>query len=109
MQQNTSVDSRISSSVQNLPRLNIGLSKSLLFEDQAAPLPHVVPRCFDGKCPIQQDFSCACLVRSNMDIADALLHEISIVLSIDLGERAMLRQERSLATDLRINYKPTND
>ena len=110
MQQNTSVDSSISSSVQNLPRLNIGLSKSLLFEDQAAPLPHVVPRYFDGKGPIQQDvmhnFSCARLVRPNVDIADALLHEISIVLSIDLGERAMLTQERSLATDLRIRYKP---
>jgi hypothetical protein len=44
-----------------------------------------------------------------VDIADALLHEISIVSSIDRGERAMLRQERSLATDFRISYKPTND
>src|SRR5437016_11100144 len=55
MQQNTSVDSRIGSSVQNHPRLNIGVGKSLLFEDQAAPWPQVVPRCFDGKRPIQQD------------------------------------------------------
>jgi hypothetical protein len=57
-------------------------------------LPHVIPRCFDGKCPIQQDvmdnFSCARLVRSNVDIADALLHEISIVVSIGRGERTML-------------------
>jgi hypothetical protein len=90
MQQNTSVDSRIGSSVQNLPRLNIGLSKSLLFEDQDAPLPDVVPRYFDGKGPIQQDFSCARLVRPNVDIADALLHEISIVSSIERGERTTL-------------------
>jgi len=90
MQQNASVDSRIGPSVQNLPRLNIGLSQSLLFEDQAAPLPHVVPRCFDGRCPIQQDFSSARLVRPNVDIADALLHEISIVSSIETGERTTL-------------------
>jgi hypothetical protein len=53
-------------------------------------LPHVVPRFFDGKCPIQQDVSCARLARPNVDIADALLHEISIVVSIGRGERTML-------------------
>ena len=129
MLQNTSVDSRIGSSVQNLPRLNIGLSKSLLFEEQAAPLPHVVPRCFDGKCPfcmvppdlseavvraafclalwcemavfqqlrsifVQEplDGSCARSMQSNVDIADAFLREISIVLSIDQASERCSRK-----------------
>jgi hypothetical protein len=34
--------------------------------------------------------SCARSMRSNVDIADALLHEISIVVSIGRGERTML-------------------
>ncbi len=36
------------------------------------------------------DGSCARLVRPNVDIADALLHEISIVSSIERGERTTL-------------------